>query len=260
MIVEYHRPKSLDEALQLLSRAQPVTHPLGGGTVLNRPGGEPIAVVDLQGLSLNAIIPQGNTLSIGAAVPLQVLVEANAVPDAVRKAARLEASLNLRNVGTVAGTLVSAGGRSPLTTLLLAMDAKLVWLPDGEEISLGDWLPLRGERKPGLLITEVRIPLQVRAVFESVGRTPADWPIVCAGMARWSSNRTRLALGGYGQSPLMVVDGNDGEGLEVAARDAARDAAQDAYSQAGDEWASAEYRQEVAGILAMRCLEGVNAI
>jgi CO/xanthine dehydrogenase FAD-binding subunit len=35
--------------------------------------------------------------------------------------------------------------------------------------------------------------------------------------------------------------------LEIAARSA--------YSQVGDEWASAEYRQDVAGVLAARCLD-----
>jgi CO/xanthine dehydrogenase FAD-binding subunit len=35
-------------------------------------------------------------------------------------------------------------------------------------------------------------------------------------------------------------------------------AAQSAYSQAEDAWASAEYRQETAGVLARRCLHTVK--
>ena len=45
---------------------------------------------------------------------------------------------------------------------------------------------------------------------------------------------------------MLALDGPETGGLDVAARNA--------YSQAGDEWASAEYRQEMAGLLAVRCL------
>ena len=83
--------------------------------------------------------------------------------------------------------------------------------------------------------------------YEYVARTPADQPIVCASVVRWPSGRTRLALGGYGTAPLLALDGTEPDGIDVAARSA--------YSQAADEWASAEYRSDVAGTLALRCLE-----
>ena len=54
MILEYHRPKTVKEALQLLNRSTPLTRPLAGGTVLNQPGQEAMAVVDLQSLGLDA--------------------------------------------------------------------------------------------------------------------------------------------------------------------------------------------------------------
>jgi CO/xanthine dehydrogenase FAD-binding subunit len=43
------------------------------------------------------------------------------------------------------------------------------------------------------------------------------------------------------------MDGNEPSGVEQAARSAAQDS--------GDEWASAEYRGEMAAVLAARCLE-----
>jgi CO/xanthine dehydrogenase FAD-binding subunit len=57
MITAYHRPQTLDEALTLLSR--PDARPLGGGTILSRPGPDPIQVVDLQSLGLNTINKKG---------------------------------------------------------------------------------------------------------------------------------------------------------------------------------------------------------
>ena len=80
----------------------------------------------------------------------------------------------------------------------------------------------------------------------TIARTPADRPIVCVAAARWPSGRTRLALGGFGAAPTLAMDGPEDSGAQIAAASA--------YSQAGDEWASAEYRSEAAGILALRCL------
>ncbi len=250
MISEYHRPRTLEEALTLL--AQPNTRPLGGGTVLNRPSLEQFAVVDLQALGLNKIHKNGNNLEIGATASLQALLDSPHIPPALAETLRLETTYNLRQVATVAGTLVSADGRSPFVTAMLALDAKCSVVSDQSSvINLGDLLPLRRETLRGKLITQIVIPLQPKLAFESVARTPADRPIVCAALAQWPSGRTRLALGGWGQSPTLAMDGNEASGVETAARNAAHDAA--------DEWASAEYRREVAAVLAKRCLATVTS-
>jgi len=244
MITAYHRPTTLDEALTLLARPNLV--PLGGGTLLAHPAADPVEVVDLQALSLNTVKKQGNNLEIGATVTLQQLLESEHCPVALKSALKLEAPLNLRNAATVAGTLVACDGRSTFATVLLALDAKLdirTSKDDSRTSNMGDFLPLR----PRGLITAISLPLNVKLAFEYVSRTPADKPIVCAALAQWNSGRTRLALGGYGKSPLLGMDGTEAEGVETAARNA--------YHEATDEWASAEYRMDVAATLAKRCSE-----
>ncbi len=248
MITEYHRPKTLDEALQLL--AQPNTLPLGGGTKINSPAfkDRDFAVVDLQALDLKRILRSGYTLEIGATATLQQLLESADAPAALQQAIRQEASLNIRNAATVAGTLVSADGRSPFATALLALDAKVTVISEQSSvISLAEYWTLR----PAGLITLVSIPLNAKFAYQQVARTPADVPIVCAALTQWNSGRTRLALGGYGASPLLAMDGTEAEGLESAARNA--------FHEAIDQWASAEYRMDVAATLATRCLEHISA-
>lgn len=255
MITEYHRPQTLEEALRLL--AQPNTLPLGGGTKLNSPvfKTREFAAVDLQNLGLNAVTVNGHLLEIGATVTLQELLEHEAASEALRQALRLEAPLNLRNVATVAGTLTACDGRSPFGTVMLALDARVTLLsyrdaPSGGRssvISLTEYWALR----PAGLVTQVSISLNAQSVYEQVARTPADVPVVCAALAQWKSGRTRLALGGYGEKPLLAMDGTEAEGLEAAARNA--------FHEATDLWASAEYRREVAATLARRCLEQVRA-
>jgi len=249
MITVYHRPKNLKETLNLLK--QPDTFPLGGGTLLSKPGPAPIEVVDLQALGLNALTLKGNSLEIGATVTLQQLLESPDAPDALKAAIKLEAPLNIRDTATVAGTLVAADGRSTLTTVMLALDAKVTLASEEASVNLGEFLPLRPDNLQGKLITGFEIPLNAKTAFETVARTPADKPIVCAALASWPSGRTRLALGGYGKEPLLAMDGTEAEGLDTAA--------QNAYHEATDEWASAEYRMDVAATLAKRCLERVTS-
>src|SRR5688572_15641062 len=254
MITAYHRPKTLDEALILL--VQPNRTPLGGGTLLasRKATTDAVEAVDLQSLNLDTVEKQGNSLKIGATVTLQTLLMSELCPDALKSALKLEAPLNLRNAATVAGTLVSCDGRSTFVSVLLALDAKmeLTTLEDSKietrTINVGDFLPLRDVQ--GSLITSITIPLNTKLAFEYVSRTPADKPIVCAALAQWNSGRTRLTLGGYGKSPLLAMDGTEAEGIEAAARNA--------FHEVSDEWASAEYRMEIASTLAKRCLESIK--
>jgi CO/xanthine dehydrogenase FAD-binding subunit len=256
MINEYHRPEKLEEALELLARAEPTTIPLGGGSALDRFSSQSYAVVDLQSLGFNKLQQRGNNLVIGATVTLQSLVEEierNWLPNlaGLVKAIKHEATYNLRQVGTVAGALVSANGRSPFSTAMLALDAELTLEPGEAQERVGDVLLLRQERLPGKLITTVTIPTQVQLAYEYVARSPADLPIVCAAVTVWPSGRVRVALGGHGRSPVLAFDGTEAEGVV--------DAARSAYSLATDEWASAAYREDAAGILAQRALIAAQA-
>ncbi|MCS7248246.1 MAG: FAD binding domain-containing protein [Anaerolineales bacterium] len=250
MIVEYHRPRTLAEAIELLQRKQPRTYPLGGGTAINFKTEEPIAVVDVQALGLDTLEQQGQLLQIGAAVTLQQLIEFPGLPSALGDAVRHQATYNLRHQATVAGTLASADGRSPFGVAMLALDAQLKLIPGERTVSYGDFLALREEFLPGHLITMVTLSLQAKLSYEYVARSPADLPIVCAALARWPSGRLRLALGGWGKTPTLVLDGQGQEGLRLAA--------QSAFSNAADEWASAEYRSHVAGVLAQRCWQDLG--
>ena len=186
-------------------------------------------------------------MEIGAAATLQDLFKSEYIPDALKAALKLEAPLNIRNAATVAGTLIASDGSSTFASTILALDARLSIQPNNEEIEIGNFLPLQNEMLQGKLITAITIPLNANLTFESVARTPSDKPIVCAALSQWPSGRTRLVLGGYGKVPLLAMDGTEADGLEEAARNV--------FHEATDEWASAEYRMDVATTLAKRCLE-----
>lgn len=245
MILEYHRPDTLEAALALLARETPPTYPMGGGTVLSRHAADGSAVVDLQNLPLNGIERRGNQLILGATATLQAVVEAQEVPQPIREAARQEASLNTRQAATVAGALVCGDGASPLLALLLAQDALLSWQPGEREVSLGNWLPLRHERM-GLLV-QISVSLQVEAKLATVGRSPADRAQVLAAVGRWPSGRVRIVAGG-GElaAPLVVLDGTEAGGY--------REVTQIAYSHQPNLKNSTAYLQETTVTLIERLI------
>jgi CO/xanthine dehydrogenase FAD-binding subunit len=251
MIREYLRPTSVDEALLLLSEDGKERKPLGGGTSLSRQQAGNFGVVDLQDAGLDQIEMESQGITAGAMVRLERLMAYPDVHTEIKRAIQIDAGENIRNMATIGGWLVSGDGRSLFSTALLALDATSTWEPDQQKVRLGDWLPLRSHSHPGVLITDVAWSTSTRMIFEYVARSPKDRPILIVAVAQWGSGRTRVALGGFGDTPIIAMDGPDSSGVDLASRDA--------FYEAEDQWATAQYRREVAAKLALRCLQHLQA-
>lgn len=245
MIVDYLRPKNIPETLKLLENQDLNPVLMGGGTGIDRFTLEPVTIIDLQELDLGGMRVKGNSLEIGATTTLQALYEASQISEELKNLIQLEATSNLRQIATVAGTMVASTGRSAFTAALMALDAVVTLLPGDEIVNLGNLLLMRDSQISSKLITKITIPLNVKLAYQSVSRTPRDLPILNVTMAVWPSRRTRVILGGFGASPLLASDGPEPGGEESAVKDAAM--------LASDEWASSDYRMEVAPILVKRC-------
>ena len=252
MIGEYYRPESVEEVIQLLSQNDGELSPMGGGTLLSRQQTDIFGVVDLQSTGLDKIQVSGPRLKAGAMTRLDALVSQPQVDSEIKRAIRIDASENIRNMATLGGWLVSSDGRSAFTTLMLALDTSLFWEPNSTQVRMGDWLPVREVEPPGLLLTAVEWWLSPKVVFEFVARSPKDRPTLIVAVAQWESGRTRIALGGFGSTPIIAMDGPEAQGVDLACLDACFDA--------DDEWASAQYRREVAPKLALRCLDRINTM
>ena len=250
--LEYSRPGTLGEALALLQHGVP----LAGGTALTANRRSLQAVVDLQDLGLDSLEISETGFRFGAVLPLQALVgAANRLPPALVRACRLEAGWNIRNQATLGGTLFSGDGRSPLLTSLLAMGAELESAESDSRLPLAELFQLRAGRTPIGLITAIHARPPDRLAYEQVARSPADLPQVCAAAAYFgASDELRVALGGHGRHPLLV---HQASGEQAHALEPAVHAAQQAFSKAGDEWAGAEFRAAVAGMLVGRVVREV---
>ncbi len=269
-ITEYHRPGSVDEALRLLARSSVTTVPIGGGSQLAAQRGRDVeAVVDLRDLGLSYVRGEGNALRVGATTTLQTLIDS---PDSVgawngelAQVTRLTAARNLREQGTIAGTLVSAEGNNPLAVLLLALDATLTIVGSTNQIvALDTFFKQPRSRLAGSLITEIGIPLpqlSAAAAFERVSRTPADLPIVCAAVRAQIEKGVvrdiRIGLGGVGSNPIraprieQMLKGSalDDRSIEITDQD---------IDPPSDFLGSSEYRREMASVLVQRALKRVR--
>jgi len=252
MIIEYHRPDTINEMMGLLSRDDPRTVVLGGGLFLNEVVKDQIAVADIQNLGLNKIEIKGKKQKLGAGTTLQNILNNDKVHQVLKNAIKYQESYNRRQVATLAGTVMAATGRSAIAAVLLVLDAEIEMIRNGKKAAkahLGNFLPIREDYSKGTLITGFSVPTEISCVFNFAARSPADLPIIAAAVCQWPSGRTRVVLAGYGEQPIMVLDGPNSDGAEAAAKDA--------YSMAGDQWGSAEYRSETAAELVLRCLKQI---
>ena len=246
MITEYHRPLTLESALELLKRQDKVILPLAGGTLLNRKVDSSMVVMDIQDLPLKDIRLAGTELRLGAGVTLQQMIDHPVVPDTLKQACQVETSFNLRQMSTIGGCIAGAGGRSTLLALLLAYNSRIEIQPGDEVIAIGEMLPVRGDYLRGKLITTVILDTTCRVTCETVEKTPADQPIAGVTLAQWPSGRTRAYVYGFGPHPKPALDGPSAAGLEPAVKNA--------FAGSDDLHASSAYREALAGILVNRCM------
>lgn len=261
---EYHRPRQLDEALQLLQRTEIRTVPLAGGTDLvglRNPDVE--AVVDLSELGLDTIHLEGGVLRLGAMVRLQTIVEqlGDAFGGLLSDAAHRMAGWNIRNAATVGGTLGAGRVDSPLGVVLAALGAELEVTGQDE---LLPWPDVPTGALTGRLITAVHVRLpegETGTAYEQAARTPADQPIVSAvAVARKADGGTisaRVVVGGLLASGLkrldLGVEGPDLSGLGALTADVS------AGDVKSDYLGRPDYRLAIAPVVARRALAAALA-
>ncbi len=233
ILAEYHRPKTLDGALDLLADRTARRVPLAGGTHLvgaleTRQRRDVDGVVDLAALELSYIRQSDSSLRVGAMTTLTELVEhpqcADLAAGILPATARFEGPQNLRNAATVGGLVALAEPDSELFAALLALNASVVAVDkDGNESHrmLEDFTISNPRTSQGpMLITGIQLPLvHAKTGHARIARSPMDRCIVAAvavaaangdlSRSGTSSGRnrvetTRTALCGVGSRPQIA--------------------------------------------------------
>jgi carbon-monoxide dehydrogenase medium subunit len=182
---EYHKPKSLPQALEILSRNGRNASVLAGGTdllVWMKEGSRaPSAVVDVKGIpELHRLEIGDGALLVGACVTFTELLESADVRGRLPllwECARTVASVGVRNRATLVGNICSAVPCLDSAPALLAHEASVVveGLTARRQIPVTHWF--LGARqtaiRPGEIVSGVRIPLPDRkngACYVKLGR------------------------------------------------------------------------------------------
>jgi carbon-monoxide dehydrogenase medium subunit len=280
----YHRPTSLEEALDLLGDLGDEAKILAGGQsllpVLSLRLAHPAHLVDINRLDgkLSQVGQADGHLTIGALVRQR----AAETSPAVRAGAPLLAEAlpfightQIRNRGTVCGSLAHADPASELPAVALALDAEIVAQSRarGTRTIAADAF-FRGylttALEPDELLTEFRLPAWPAGSgwsFQEVARRHGDFALVgVAAVVRLDQAGTcqdvRLAAIGAGPSAVR------GRAAEAALRGqpfspdgvtAAAQALGKEIDPASDVQATAAYRRHVAVVLARRALEEAAA-
>ncbi len=266
----YHKPATVEDAVALVQSNTNATY-LGGGAWLTAQGDPDIeTVVDLQETGIQVLESDIEGARIGAMVTLQEIIDhddvgalANGV---LAKAAGLTQSRNLREQGTLGGTLIVAGPADPLTTVLLVLDSEIFYAdPVGHSAPFASFVAYRDRLvKACALLTEVRVkrpPARSAAAYEVVGRSPKDKPIV--GVAAYVESEeglaatVRLAAGGADETPVRLLKAEHllkGTLINKADLDAVLQTALNQLHPIGDFRGSPEYRLEMTRVLARRAL------
>ena len=201
-IKSYHRPTSIDEALELLAAHPDSAALLAGGTQLVGDLPENVeSIIDLQALELSEITGDERVVHLGAMVTLQQMVDHAALPELLRTLAHAAAANTFRNNGTIGGLIASRDAESELLAALLAFECEVrIQSKEGQHsVALLDYLeqPIDG------IITQATIQANGMAAVERVGRTPKDVPIVAVVARMPPGGELVLAFSGMGPTPIL---------------------------------------------------------
>ncbi len=279
---EYHAPTTVAETVSLLRQYGDAAKVLAGGQslmpLLNFRLARPAAVVDINGVDgLDYLRRENGWLSVGALVRQRTAEMSALVSEScplLSEALPLIGHFQIRNRGTIAGSLAHADPAAELGAVALALGAELkIEGPRGGRLVPAEQFfvsYLTTALAADELLVEVRFPTaRPRAgyAFVEFARRHGDFALVGAaavvngdGSGRCAD--VRLAFTGVGPIPVLITDREGilkGEPLEARAIKAFAERAAASLETDSDIHASAEYRRELSCVLAERALRAAAA-
>jgi CO/xanthine dehydrogenase FAD-binding subunit len=272
---EYYDPTTVNEALELMSQFGDEARPLAGGQslvpLMNFRLLRPAHLIDLNGITeLSYLKMENAVLRIGAMTRQRNLERSTDVAEhwpLLRDATAFIGHIQIRNRGTVGGSLAHAFPSAELPIAMVTLDASFLLATKNNQrtVNAEDFFLsyMTTALEPGELLAEIRVPpLPTNAgwSYQEVSRRHGDFALAgAASVIALDSNanihHARITL--TGATPIRAHKVEEwllGEKpSEALFRDAARRATQK-LEQDSDIHASAEYRRSVCEALARRAL------
>ncbi len=268
--VEYARPATVDEAIEVLAGNDGARALAGGQTLINvmkQRAAAPDVLVDLADLEeLREIgFSSDGMLEIGAMATCAQIVGSSEVEVArpiLAEVAATIADVQVRNRGTIGGNVCVSDPTNHFPPLLVALDARFTIRGRGgertvsaEEFFVGVYMTAVGE---GELLTKIGVPASSGAGDGYSGVTiGADGTYIVNAAATVSGEGARVAIGCVAASPVRATAMEErlagGDYCEDAVR-AAADGLGASLDPPSDVHGSADFRRRLAEVSAARAV------
>jgi CO/xanthine dehydrogenase FAD-binding subunit len=279
---EYFSPRTLEEALDLLTQKKGTIKILGGGTDLlngiQQRTVSPSSLLSLRkipSLHHQTLDPDARELRVGSMTTLTEIVTSSLVVQKLpilAEAAACVGSIQIRNRGTIGGNICNASPAADTVPALLVLKGKAVVTGPGgtrvipmEDLFMG---PAKTMLREDEILTEIQIPLPPegsKGIYLKQGiRKAMDIAIVGVGVLidftsakREACRDVHIALGSVAPTPLRAFRAEEIMKGKTFEDDLIRRTAREAGNEScpiSDLRASAEYRKELVVVLTERAI------
>jgi aerobic carbon-monoxide dehydrogenase medium subunit len=275
-IFEYVAPRTVDEAVEALRQHGDQAKVLAGGQslvpLMNMRLARPGVIIDINRIAALDYLRAGSReIRFGALCRQRAAEISPEVADRcplLRDALRLVGHVQIRNRGTIGGSIAHADPAAELTAILVALDGDVtVRGPRGKRtIRASDLFVtyLTTSLDAGELLVEVRLPAIPPGAgwsWMEIARRHGDFALAGVGVVLAVRGDTiaeaRIGLTGVGATPVRAAEAERllaGRSPSEALWEEAAEAVRAAVEPDGDIHASAEYRKHVSGVLTQRAL------
>jgi aerobic carbon-monoxide dehydrogenase medium subunit len=273
----YHRPKSVAEAVALLSELGEDARPLSGGhsliPMMKLRLAKPSDLVDLGAIGeLKGIREEGPDIVIGATTTQSDLIGSALIAakaPILKEAALVIADPQVRSLGTVGGNVANGDPGNDMPAVMMCLSATYHVAGKGGERRVAARAFYQGAYftalEPGEILSAIRIPAPAEGhgyAYEKLKRKIGDYATAAAAVVLTMTGgrvaSCSIGLTNVGETPLWAEEAARilvGSSLDQATVRRAVAAAEAITSPASDTRGPARYRTKMAGVMLARALE-----
>lgn len=270
---EYLRASSVSEALNMMEQQGDDARLLAGGhsllPAMKLRLSEPSALIDISGISeLDFIREDGGKLLIGAATTHAAIEHSNVVKSKtplLAENAGWIGDIQVRNRGTLGGSIAHADPASDYPAALLALDAEITMQGSAgtRTVAATDFFIdiYHTALEEGEIITQVSVPIRSGGSYAKFPQPASRFALVgCAAIVTVSGGScsdVRVAFNGVANAAFRdsgIEDALNGKSADEASVSAAVANAATGVDVLSDHYASEEYRRHLAGVYAKRAI------
>lgn len=274
---DYHRPKSVSDAVALLVKLGEDARPLAGGhsliPMMKTRLATPEHLVDLRDIGdLKGIREEGGDIVIGAMTTQHALIASDLLAaklPIIRETSLLIADPQIRYMGTIGGNAANGDPGNDMPALMQCLGAayELTGPKGVRRVAARDYYQgaYFTALETGEILTAIRIPVPPAGhgyAYEKLKRKIGDYATAAAAVVLAVSGgkciSASIGLTNVADTPLWAEEAGKaliGTALDKVALDKAVAAAEAITSPASDGRGPPEYRTKMAGVMLRRAVE-----